>query len=51
MQQDVARRKIGTRDSLAQRVMEERGVMASLEDVVTQVLSVRDNVPSTDADA
>jgi GntR family transcriptional repressor for pyruvate dehydrogenase complex len=38
-------------DSLAQRAMEERGVMASLEEVVTQVLSKRDSASSGDSDA
>ena len=38
-------------DSLAQRAMEERGMMVSLEDVVTQGPLARDKVPATDADA
>jgi len=38
-------------DSLALRAMEERGVMASLEDVVTQVLAARDSERWDRADA
>jgi DNA-binding FadR family transcriptional regulator len=38
-------------DTLAQRAMEERGVMASLEDVATQVLVTRDGPRPGGADA
>jgi hypothetical protein len=38
-------------DSLAQRTMEERGVLASLDDVVTQVLAARDSTSVVEPDA
>jgi GntR family transcriptional repressor for pyruvate dehydrogenase complex len=38
-------------DSLAQRAMDERGVLASLDDVVTQVLAARDSTSVVEPDA